>query len=146
MFCKNCGNQMDVLAVICVKCGAAKGTGANFCPNCGAPTTPGANVCTQCGVALYTPAPPMAQQKSKMAAGLLGVFLGGWGIHNFYLGFTNKALIQLIVTAVGLVLSFFTCGITALAMTGMWIWGLVEGIMILTGSINADANGIPLRD
>ena len=132
MFCKNCGNQMDDLAVICVKCGAAKGTGANFCPNCGAPTTPGANVCTQCGVALYTPAPPMAQQKSKMAAGLLGVFLGGWGIHNFYLGFTTRAIIQIVVTVC-------TCGIGAL-------WGFIEGILILTGSINADANGIPLRD
>ncbi|HIZ83368.1 MAG TPA: TM2 domain-containing protein [Firmicutes bacterium] len=132
MFCKNCGNQMDDLAVICVKCGAAKGTGANFCPNCGAPTMPGANVCTQCGVALYTQAPPMAQQKSKMAAGLLGIFLGGWGIHNFYLGFTTRAIIQIVVTVC-------TCGIGAL-------WGFIEGILILTGSINADANGIPLRD
>ena len=26
------------------------------------------------------------------------------------------------------------------------IWGLVEGIMILSGSINTDANGIPLKD
>lgn len=132
MFCKNCGNQMDDLAVICVKCGAAKGTGANFCPNCGAPTMPGANVCTQCGVALYTQAPPMAQQKSKMAAGLLGIFLGGWGIHNFYLGFTTRAIIQIVVTVC-------TCGIGAL-------WGFIEGILILTGNINADANGIPLRD
>lgn len=132
MFCKNCGNQMDDLAVICVKCGAAKGTGANFCPNCGAPTMPGANVCTQCGVALYTQAPPMAQQKSKMAAGLLGIFLGGWGIHNFYLGFTTRAIIQIVVTVC-------TCGIGAL-------WGFIEGILILTGSINADANGIPLKD
>lgn len=132
MFCKNCGNQMDDLAVICVKCGAAKGTGANFCPNCGAPTMPGANVCTQCGVALYTQAPPMAQQKSKMAAGLLGIFLGGWGIHNFYLGFTTRAIIQIVVTVC-------TCGIGAL-------WGFIEGILILTGNINADANGIPLKD
>jgi len=26
------------------------------------------------------------------------------------------------------------------------IWGLIEGIMILSGSINTDANGNPLRD
>lgn len=69
--------------------------------------------------------------KSKMAAGLLGIFLGGWGIHNFYLGFTKKAIIQIIVTVC-------TCGIGS-------IWGLVEGIMILCGSISEDADGNPLE-
>ena len=28
-------------------------------------------------------------QKSKMAAGLLGIFLGAWGVHQFYLGDTK---------------------------------------------------------
>ncbi len=69
--------------------------------------------------------------KSKMAAGLLGIFLGGWGIHNFYLGFTKKAIIQIIV-------SLCTCGIGG-------IWGFIEGIMILCGSINTDADGNPLE-
>ena len=73
-----------------------------------------------------------AQQKSKLIAGLLGVFLGGWGIHNFYLGFTNKAIIQIVV-------SICTCGVGAL-------WGFIEGILILVGSINTDANGIPLGE
>ena len=134
MFCKNCGNQMDDVAVICVKCGAAKGTGANFCPNCGAQSMPGANVCTQCGVALnMAPVAPVGtEQKSKMAAGLLGIFLGAWGIHNFYLGNTTRAIIQILVTIV-------TCGVGSL-------WGLIEGIMILAGSINTDANGVPLKD
>lgn len=67
-----------------------------------------------------------------MAAGLLGIFLGGWGVHNFYLGNTGRGVAQIIVTLV-------TCGIGA-------IWGLIEGIMILTGSINTDAKGIPLKD
>lgn len=71
-------------------------------------------------------------QKSKMAAGLLGIFLGAWGIHNFYLGNTSRGIIQIVVTLV-------TCGIGG-------IWGLIEGIMILTGSINTDANGVPLKD
>lgn len=70
--------------------------------------------------------------KSKMAAGLLGIFLGAWGVHNFYLGFTKKAVIQIIVTLV-------TCGIGG-------IWGFVEGILILCGKIDADADGNPLQD
>ena len=72
------------------------------------------------------------ESKSKLAAGLLGIFLGGWGIHNFYLGFTGKGIAQIIVTIV-------TCGIGSL-------WGFIEGILILTGSINTDAQGIPLKD
>ena len=30
-----------------------------------------------------------------MTAGLLGIFLGGLGIHNFYLGYTGKAMLKL---------------------------------------------------
>ena len=29
-------------------------------------------------------------QKSKVAAGLFGIFLGSFGVHNFYLGFTGS--------------------------------------------------------
>lgn len=74
----------------------------------------------------------MENQKSKLVAGLLGIFLGGWGIHNFYLGNTKKAIIQIVVSLV-------TCGIGG-------IWGFVEGILILIGNINTDANGNPLKD
>lgn len=126
---------MDNAAVVCVKCGVAAGQGQNFCPNCGAQTMPGAVVCTQCGVALAQPI-PAGEQKSKIAAGLLGIFLGGVGVHNFYLGYTGKAVAQLLIAVL-------TCGIGA-GVTG--IWGLVEGIMILTGSIDKDAKGIPLKD
>ena len=78
----------------------------------------------------------VAQQKSKVAAGLLGIFLGALGVHNFYLGYTGKAVIQLLLT----LLSCGTLGIIS------EIWGLVEGIQLLTGSINTDAKGIPLKD
>lgn len=150
MFCRNCGSQMDPQAVVCVKCGVPKGTGTSFCPSCGSTTTPEAVICTTCGVALqaaqqsYSAAG--ATQKSKMAAGLLGIFLGGFGVHNFYLGYTTKAVIQVCMGAGGFLLSFLTCGITALASLGSGIWGLVEGIMILAGSIKVDGKGFPLKD
>lgn len=131
MFCRNCGNEIDNLAAVCVKCGVATGQGAQFCPNCGATTVPGAAVCTQCGVALAQPV-NAAEQKSKLTAGLLGIFLGGLGVHNFYLGYTGKAIAQIILSLCG-----FGIG---------GIWGLIEGILILTGSINKDAKGNPLKD
>ena len=141
MYCRNCGNVMDDHAAFCTKCGVPKGTGAMYCPSCGAQTNPNAVVCVNCGVALnrnyniYN-----SQQKSKIAAGVLGIFLGGLGIHNFYLGFTTKAVIQLLVCIVG---GIITCGLASVAAE---IWGFVEGILILTGSINQDAQGVPLRD
>ena len=77
-----------------------------------------------------------AQQKSKLAAGLLGIFLGSFGVHNFYLGYIGKAVAQLLIT-------LLTCGFGAFVSS---IWGLIEGILILTGSINVDGNGVPLKD
>ena len=86
-------------------------------------------------------------QKSKLAAGLLGIFLGSLGIHNFYLGHTGKAVGQLVGTIVGYVLLIVVIGIFIIA--GISIWALIEGILILSarpGSYpwGVDARGIPL--
>ena len=139
MYCKNCGNEIPNNAAVCVKCGVAVNVGSSYCQNCGRPTMPGATACTNCGVFLAN-VQSSFQQKSKLAAGLLGIFLGGLGIHNFYLGNTNSGLVQLLVC---LIAGVVTCGIASIAMQ---IWGFIEGILILTGNINTDANGIPLKD
>ncbi|MDQ0863686.1 TM2 domain-containing protein [Arthrobacter globiformis] len=78
------------------------------------------------------------QPKSKLAAGLLGIFLGGLGIHRFYLGYTTIGIVQLLLTVF---LGVFTFGLVGL-------WGFVEGIMILAGAnyFRQDAKGMPLRD
>ncbi|MBE7043100.1 MAG: zinc ribbon domain-containing protein [Ruminococcaceae bacterium] len=141
MFCKNCGNEMLDTAAVCVKCGVGVGQGAGFCHQCGVSVAPNATFCTNCGVALTSKksVPAGDAQKSKLTAGLLGIFLGGLGIHNFYLGFNSRALIQLLVSLIG---GLLTCGIASFAMS---IWGLVEGIMILVKDDKTDANGIPLK-
>ncbi len=144
MFCKNCGAQMNENAAFCVTCGAAAGQGTGYCGNCGNATAPGAAVCLNCGAALANgPVTPngipvgAGAPKSKTAAGVLGILLGAFGAHNFYLGYTGKAVAQLLIT----VLSCFTLSIAS------EIWGLIEGIMILTGSPNftTDAKGVPLQ-
>jgi TM2 domain-containing membrane protein YozV len=60
--------------------------------------------------------------KSKVAALLLCFFLGGLGIHRFYLGYTGIGIAQLL-----------TCG-------GLGIWSLIDFIMLLTDSIT-DSQG-----
>ena len=74
--------------------------------------------------------------KSKIAAGLLGIFLGAFGVHNFYLGYTGKAVAQLLIT-------ILSCGILAVVSI---VWGLVEGIMILATNDYKDGQGKILKD
>ena len=79
-------------------------------------------------------------QKSKVAAGILGILLGAFGVHNFYLGYTGKGIAQLLITLLSLGLLSWVSG----------IWGFIEGILILVsqpGDPNwgSDARGVPLR-
>lgn len=69
--------------------------------------------------------------KQKVTAGLLGILLGGFGAGRFYLNEPGIAVAQIAVT-------WLTCGIGA-------IWPLIDGIMMLTGSVR-DQYGRPLRD
>ena len=117
---------------------------AKFCENCGSEVKEGAQVCLNCGTIIEGSAKKKATKnpnaKSKMAAGLLGIFLGSFGVHNFYLGYTGKAVAQLLLTLIG---TPITCGI---AYPIPLIWGLIEGILILCGNIDKDADGVPLED
>jgi len=80
--------------------------------------------------------------RSRVVAGLLGVFLGGLGLHRMYLGYWRRGLTMLAITLVG---GFFTLGLAALAMG---VCGFVEGLLYLSvrrGRFARDAHGRPLR-
>lgn len=92
---------------------------------------------------LYNVPPAGYLQKSRLAAGLLGILFGVFGVHNFYLGFNSRATVQLIVSLLG---GLLTCG---LATAAMMIWGFVEGVLILSANNPArmyDGNGVILKD
>ncbi len=140
MFCEKCGNEIS--------------EGIKFCPNCGQPKessevyNPAQQYSSQTPYngqsgssdqshysGQYNQTPmynTMPEQKSKVAAGLLQIFLGGFGVGRFYLGYTGIGVAQLLVT-------IFTCGLGA-------IWPFVDGILILCGQVPNDANGVPLKD
>ena len=82
------------------------------------------------GNAPYTP-PSYAQPvvtKDHVAAGLLAIFLGVFGVHKFYLGYNTSGFILQAVTILG---SIFTLG---LAAGVMWVIALIEGIIYLAKS------------
>ena len=123
-FCTNCGQELEADAKFCYNCGkktvedASKNINININNNSNNNQNDG-----------YVP-------KNKIAAGLLGIFLGCFGVHNFYLGYNSKAVAQLLIT-------ILSCGVLSF-VSG--IWGLIEGILILTGSINTDSEGYPLAE
>ena len=154
-FCPNCGANVPDGAAQCQQCGAQMNVAQQPQQN----TVPQGNpyqqqvppqgqyqqMPPQGGYQMppqgqYQPVPgqvpPGYEPKSKLAAGLLGIFLGGFGVHNFYLGYTGKAVAQLLIT-------LLTCGFGAF-VSG--VWGLIEGIMLLTGSIKVDGKNVPLKD
>lgn len=138
MFCTSCGSNISDGAAFCPNCGAPQVNSTLFCTHCGAQVTPGNNFCTKCGAVLpfanNAPAAPAINYspKSKLTAGLLGIFLGGIGVHNFYIGNVGMGIIQIIV-------SCCTCGIGS-------IWGFVEGIAILASKEPKDYKGRIMKD
>ena len=71
------------------------------------------------------------QPKSRLAYILLAIFLGGFGIHNFYAGYTKKAVIQLLLTVL--------LGWTGVVALGVLVWIIIDIIQV-----TADSNGVPM--
>lgn len=134
------------MAKFCAHCGTSLDEGTKFCQNCGsnceavsakAPEAPQMNA-----TMVNNPAPTVSMNsaavpgKSRVVAGLLGLFLGSVGAHNFYLGRTGRAVAQLLITVLSCFLLSFISG----------IWGFIESILILCGNVQVDGNGNPLKD
>ena len=132
MFCKYCGKEIEHGKEVCTEC-ATKGTKVE---------EPKQEVVVEAPKAEYNNTnvnrntTGAVNQKSKIAAGLFGIFLGAFGVHNFYLGFTGKAVAQLLIT-------ILSCGCLSFVSA---IWGLIEGILILAGDSSKDAYGNDLKD
>ncbi len=101
MFCKKCGNEIPNEAKFCTNCGTAVQpvpengeTGQTRTPE------QASTAIVQPQVVVYTQPPtginPNWPLKSKIAAGLLGIFLGGLGIHKFYLGHIGSGIAYIV--------------------------------------------------
>lgn len=107
-----------------------------YCYNCGNLIKRRDEYCMNCGVRVSmrgfaAQLDEEFSEKSRLAAGLLGIFVGEFGIHRFYLGNIGIGIIQIIVTLI-------TMGIGGL-------WGFIEGIIIIANGSWRDAEGKPLK-
>jgi len=69
--------------------------------------------------------------KSRLAFILLGLFLGCFGIHNFYAGYTGRGVAQLLITILSL----------GLLSPVVFIWNIVEVCVV-----DHDRQGEPMRN
>jgi TM2 domain-containing membrane protein YozV len=74
---------------------------------------------------------PDAAAKKRTTFIVLGVLLGSFGAHNFYAGYKNKAIAQLLLTA----LTF------GLASPMSWVWAVID-----VCTIDQDSKGIKFRE
>lgn len=68
---------------------------------------------------------PNTPPHSRIVYIVLAIFLGSLGIHNFYAGYTGKAVAQLLITVL-------SCGFLSLIS---WIWAIID---IVTVTSSAD--------
>ena len=73
----------------------AKGTDEKFCSECGTVIKAKAEICPACGVRQLPPL-AAANERNKTVAALLAFFLGGIGVHRFYLGRGVSGVLYLI--------------------------------------------------
>lgn len=148
IFCKSCGAKMSEGEEICPKCQTPQRAKKNdektavnkpvvvtaveraFCRSCGESIKKEAEICPKCGVRQFgsgasakEPLGPDESEKSRLIAGLLWFFIGGLGIHRFYVGKVGTGILQL-----------------CFGWATLYIWNLVDGIMILCGAFK-DENG-----
>jgi len=114
------------------------------CPRCSAQNSSLNTTCMTCGSAL--PIAPMPMQPmpnytvkpagadKKILAGILGIVLGGLGIHKFVLGYNQEGVILIGVYLVSIVVAMVTCGIGAPLIFIPTVIGIIEGIIYLTKS------------
>ena len=68
---------------------------------------------------------PLVRSKDHVAAALLGIFLGVFGIHKFYLGYHTAGFVMLGVSFLGSLITF------GLAACVIWLVGVIEGVIYL---------------
>lgn len=72
-----------------------------YCQDCGELISANANACPHCGASRSNARYPdagyeSAHSKTKVAAALLAIFIGGWGVHKFYYGSWGWGLLYII--------------------------------------------------
>ena len=100
----------------CKKCGKEITDGTKFCPNCG--ELQDSNTLSHSSG---------ESPKSRTIAAVLAFFLGGLGVHRFYVGKIGSGIVQILLTCC------FGIG---------YVWALIDMIVILCGNFRDSENKV----
>jgi TM2 domain-containing membrane protein YozV len=115
MFCEKCGIKL-------VETAATKA--GNLKP-----------ICANCNLGGGGSTVAASRAKSRVGYVLFGIFFGVFGIHNFYAGYKEIALTQLLLT----ILLCWIPVVGDIVIAGVWIWAVVQ-----VATVVKDANGNPM--
>ena len=140
MYCRNCGTQMGEKDKNCVQCDYLRGHGVDYCPDCGAPTKARDRKCPECGGTLFILR--NLKPRRRFTTALLAFTVGMFGIHNFYLGYMRRALLQLTLSVISLaILLLLQFGLVAGVPIFTFVWACFEGVKVVIGNTRVDADG-----
>jgi TM2 domain-containing membrane protein YozV/type II secretory pathway pseudopilin PulG len=132
MFCSNCGKQQPDGAKFCASCGTkfegTPGVAPQVAPQVVVTANPVVTPANNPGYAGVGAESPI----DSNVAGLLALFLGSLGIHDFYCGKTSRGVIKLILSLT-CIFSIVSC-----------IWTIIDLYGIGKGTY-VDGNGLPLK-
>lgn len=143
MYCKNCGRKLAENENYCAQCGTPKNedsfdtSSSKVCGICGASLNPNDEFCHNCGstskpVQFKFEPSLKYSPKNRLIAGLLGLFFGSIGVHNFYLGQIKKGIAKIILA----IISFaFIMGATSLFISSGYV-DVNTGEFIITNQAN----------
>lgn len=139
MFCPKCGAQIPAGSNTCPQCQASTGSSGNAPPPSGDyPADFFGHIKALFGPAALPPPSPTidalrnSPPKNYIIFIILAIFLGGLGIHNFYAGYRDRGLAELVLW---LVLTCISCGALGLLC---WVYVIIDIIYI-----KQDAAGRP---
>lgn len=123
----------------CEYCDNPVPSGATRCPSCGAVVfvdgiqkihieQPATHTPVDSSYIAVRTRTQSLDSKNKWVYILLGVFLGEFGIHNFYTGYIGRGVVKLLITILSFGYVFWIS----------WIWAIVE---ICT--VRIDSRGVP---
>jgi TM2 domain-containing membrane protein YozV len=137
-YCTNCGSHVEPGVFACLSCGFKPDAHAAYCRSCGVALRAGQVVCVRCGAGVPTTVGATAaglgsSGKNRIAAALLAFFLGGLGVHKFYLGRNGAGVAMLAITIGGTCLGMFLI-VPFLGPLVIGVIAFVEFIIYLTKS------------
>lgn len=130
--CPMCGEKINAAAKKCRYCGEILDPALRMIMDMEKKSAPKVNIVVGQGGYADNSTPYASCPKERITYILLGIFLGGLGVHNFYAGYSGRGISQLLISLL--------IGWLVLPLVAVWIWVIIE-----VCTVDKDADGNPFK-